>query len=183
MGTHSPTESEKMDSEAPSKSSKSFPQFIKRRNAFVTEFAVEKRKTERRTRITSYNDEQFYLLGRKLEEVVDNTYQLLPLVTPNRSLIAKQLIDKLEMQLELNESPSVVSLCNIFLQKLKTFKLDRFKIIVDGHRFELDGQGLRMGSRALLLKETDHLMTIEKYLKIRKRNFVFIFNIYFIYKD
>ena len=40
-----------------------------------------------------------------------------------------------------------------------------------------------MGSRALLLKETDHLMTIEKYLKIRKRNFVFIFNIYFIYKD
>ena len=58
-----------------------------------------------------------------------------------KNIKAKQLIDKLEMQLELNESPSVVSLCNIFLQKLKTFKLDRFKIIVDGHRFELDGQG------------------------------------------
>ena len=43
------------------------------------------------------------------------------------------LLNEIEMLLELNNSgtPSIVSLCNILLQKIKYSKLDRYRIIID----------------------------------------------------
>ena len=70
------------------------------------------------------------------------------------------LVNEIEMLLELNKSgtPSIVSLCNILLQKIKYSKLDRYRIIIDGHKFETHGQGTCYMSHNVMTHNMSHII-------------------------